>query len=198
MMTTSNLLSYAGCLHRFVINEHGYIQIDLFEYDQSMERFERIHEKSFIPSMTMKFTDCFIVGSTLIEKGFGVLLQLHTSNSSILMFLQLQSRSPRSCQIIYTLSHSTFLSGSLKCLAINSSSTLFIDQDKLSKEFYLIDNTLEQSQRKIQSISCLLSTYIYCYLKGNSYWLLGSEINENTKRKFIQVNRNHLRSEFNQ
>lgn len=186
-----NLLSYAGCIHRFLINDHGYVQIDIFAYDPSMESFSNCLEKSLIPSMTMKFTECFIGCSSLIEKGLGVLLQLHTLNRSILMFLQLQSR-PWSCQIIYTLSHSTFTGSSMKFLASNSLLTLFIDQEKRSKEFYLIENTLEQCQRKIQSISCSLLTYMYCHLKGNAYWLMGSEIDANTKRNRIQVNRNRL------
>ena len=186
------MITYASAIHRFTINDHGYVQIDIFGYNPSMERFENILEKPLIPSMTMKFVQCFIGASVLIEKGLGVLLQLRTLNSSILMFLQLQSR-PWSCQIIYTLANSTFQYGSMRFLAINSMMSIFINEDQTSNGFLIIENTPEKCQRNIQTISCSLLTYIYCYLKGNSYWLMGTEIDMNNQRKFIQVNKN-LRS----
>lgn len=183
-----NLLTYASALHRFTLNDHGYVQIEIFGYNPSMERFENVLEKALIPSMTMKFLRCFIAASTLIEKGLGVLLQLHTMNSSILMFLLLQSR-PWSCQIVYTLAHSTFQDGSMKFLAMNSIMTIFIHEDQISNGIFIIENSPEKSQRNIQTIPCSLLTYIYCYLKGNSYWIMGTEIDTNNQRKFIQVNR---------
>jgi hypothetical protein len=181
-----NILTYAGCIHQFDINENGYLQIDIFGYDHHIERFVRIIDKPLIPSMTMKSNQCKIVGSCLVDKGLGVLLHLIGLNSSILMFIQIQSRTWL-CQIIYTLSISKLNYGSMKFLSINSAISLFINEDEQSNGFYIIDNTQQKSQRNIQSISCSLLTYIYCYLKENYYWLMGNDIDLNTKRKMIKV-----------
>jgi hypothetical protein len=184
-----NILAYAGCIQQFQINENGYVQIDIFGYDSNMERFVNIIEKPLIPSMTMKSNQCKIVGSCLIDKGLCVLLHLITSNSSILMFLQLQSR-PWLCQILYTLSFPLSTYGSVRFLSINSLLSVFVSEDKNSNGFYIINNNQEKYQRNIQFIPCLLLTYIYCYLKENYYWLMGSEMDWNTERKLIKVNRN--------
>lgn len=184
-----NLLTYAGCLHRFDINHNGYLQIDIFGYDNQTEKFVKIIDKPLIPSITIKSNQCFILGSNLIDKGLGVLLHLITSNSSILMFLQLQSR-PWLCQIIYTLTFPLLTYGSMKFLSINSFISIFINEDKYLNGFYLINNNKKQQQQQqdIQFISCSLLTYIYCYLKENYYWLLGYEIDLNTQKKLIKVN----------
>jgi len=182
-----NILTYAGCIHRFDINENGYLQIDIFGYDHHTERFLNIIDKPLIPSMTIKSNQCKIVGSCLIDKGLCVLLHLITLNSSILMFIQIQSR-PWLCQIVYTLSIPMLTYGSMKFLSINSFMSIFINEDKQSNGFYIIDNNKQKYQRNIQLISCSLLTYIYCYLKDNYYWLMGSELDFKTQRKSIKVN----------
>ncbi|CAF0792750.1 unnamed protein product [Rotaria sordida] len=181
-----NCLAYAGCIHQFQINENGYIQIDIFEYDNNMERFINVIEKPLIPSMTMKFNKCTIVGSCLIDKGLCVLLHLITLNNSILMFLQLQSR-PWSCHILYTLQIPSSIHASMKFLSINSFLSIFINEEKNQNGFYIIDNNKENFRRNIEFIQCSLLTYIYCYLYDNFYWLMGTEIDLNTKQKLIKV-----------
>jgi hypothetical protein len=138
-----NMLAYAGCIHRFQINENGYVQIDIFGYDNNTERFLNIIEKPLIPSMTMKSKKCTIVGSCLIDKGLCVLLHLITSNNSILMFIQLQSR-PWLCNILYTLSIPSLIYGSVKFLSINSLLSIFINEEKNCNGFYIIDNNNKQ------------------------------------------------------
>jgi len=182
-----NILAYAGCIHQFKINENGYVQIDIFGYDNNTEKFVNIIEKPLIPSMTIKSNKFTIVGSCLIDKGLCVLLHLITSNSSILMFIQLQSR-PWLCHILYTLSIPLLNYGSMKFLSINSFMSIFINEEKSSNGFYIIDNNKQISQRNIQFIQCSLLTYIYSYLKENYYWLMGNEIDLNTKQKLIKVN----------
>jgi len=181
-----NILAYAGCIHQFKINENGYLQIDIFGYDNNTEKFVNIIEKPLIPSMTIKSNKCTIVGSCLIDKGLCILLHLITSNSSILMYLQLQSR-PWLCHILYTLSIPSFTYGSVKILSINSLLTIFINEEKYSNGFYIIDNNKQKYQRNIEFIQCSLLTYIYCYLKENYYWLMGNDIDLNTKQKSIKV-----------
>ncbi|CAF2724379.1 unnamed protein product [Rotaria sp. Silwood2] len=151
-----------------------------------MERFLNVIEKSLIPSMTMKFKKFTIVGSCLIDKGLLVLLHLISLNSSILMFLQLQSR-PWSCHILYTLSIPSSIHNSIKFLSINSLLSIFIDEEKNQNGFYIIDNNKENFRRNIEFIPCSLSTYIYCYLHDNYYWLMGTEIDLNMQRKLIKV-----------
>ncbi|CAF2514154.1 unnamed protein product [Rotaria sp. Silwood2] len=151
-----------------------------------MERFLNVIEKSLIPSMTMKFNKFTIVGSCLIDKGLLVLLHLISLNSSILMFLQLQSR-PWSCHILYTLSIPSSIHNSIKFLSINSLLSIFIDEEKNQNGFYIIDNNKENFRRNIEFIPCSLSTYIYCYLHDNYYWLMGTEIDLNMQRKLIKV-----------
>jgi hypothetical protein len=52
----------------------------------------------------------------------------------------------------------------------------------------MINNNEQKCQRNIEFIQCSLLTYIYCYLKDNYYWLMGTEIDMNTERKLIKVN----------
>ncbi|CAF3337489.1 unnamed protein product [Rotaria sp. Silwood1] len=181
-----NCLAYASCIHQFQINENGYIQIDIFGYDNNMERFINVIEKPLIPSMTMKFNKCTIAGSCLIDKGLLVLLHLITLNSSILMFLQFQSR-PWSCHILYTLSIPSSIHDSMKFLSINSLLSIFINEAKNQNGFYIIDNNKENFRRNIEFVQCSLLTYIYCYLHDNYYWLMGTEIDMNMQRKLIKV-----------
>jgi hypothetical protein len=182
-----NILTYASCIHRFDINENGYVQIDIFGYDHNTERFVNIIDKPLIPSMTMKSNQCHIVGSYLSDKGLYVLLHLIGLNSSILMFIQIQSR-PWLCHIIYTLSIPKLTYGSMRFLSINSLISIFINEDKQTNGFYIIDNNQQKYSKNIQFISCSLLTYIYCYLKENYYWLMGNEIDLNIQRKIIKVN----------
>jgi hypothetical protein len=121
----------------------------------------------------------------LIDKGLIVLLHLITSNSSILMLLQLQSR-PWLCHIVYTLSIPSTINGSLRFLAINSLLCIFMNEEKNRDGFYIIDNK-QKGQKNIEFIRCSLLTYIYCYLKDDYYWLMGSEMDLNTERKSIKV-----------
>lgn len=184
-----NILAYAGSIHQFEINQNGYLQIDIFGYDNQIEKFVKIIDKPLIPSITIKSNQCIIVASCLIDKGLGVLLHLISTNSSILMFLQFQSR-PWLCHILYTLSIPLLTYGSMKFLSINSLITIFINEDKYLNGFYIIQNNNHQdkSQRNIQFIQCSLLTYIYSYLKDNYYWVMGTEIDLNTQRKLIKVN----------
>jgi hypothetical protein len=76
----------------------------------------------------------------------------------------------------------------MKFLSINSFMSIFINEEKSSNGFYIIDNNKQISQRNIQFIQCSLLTYIYSYLKENYYWLMGNEIDLNTKQKLIKVN----------
>lgn len=179
-----NILAYAGCILQFQINDNGYLQINIFNYDPTTEKFTNNIEKPLIPSITMKSSKCTIVGSCLIDKGLLVLLQLVISNSSALVCLQFQSR-PWICQIVYTLS----LHGSAKFLATNSYMSIFIDDEKCPNGFYLIDNQKNKGQKKIEFISCALLTYLCCYLQNHYYWLMGHEIDSNTNEKTMKVNR---------
>ncbi|CAF3453563.1 unnamed protein product [Rotaria socialis] len=181
-----NFLAYGGCIHRFQINENGYVQIDIIGYDSNVERFINVIEKPLIPSMTMKFNKCTIVGSCLIDKGLLVLLHLITFNSSVLMFLLLQSR-PWLCHIVYTLSMPSSIHDSMRFLSINSLLSIFINEGTNQNGFYIIDNTRENFGRNIEFIQCSLLTYIYCHLQENYYWLMGTEIDIKTKRTLIQV-----------
>ncbi|CAF4736611.1 unnamed protein product [Rotaria socialis] len=181
-----NFLAYGGCIHRFQINENGYVQIDIIGYDSNVERFINVIEKPLIPSMTMKFNKCTIAGSCLIDKGLLVLLHLITSNSSVLMFLLLQSR-PWLCHIVYTLSMPSSIHDSMRFLSINSLLSIFINEGTNQNGFYIIDNTRENFGRNIEFIQCSLLTYIYCHLQENYYWLMGTEIDIKTKRTLIQV-----------
>jgi hypothetical protein len=181
-----NILAYAGCIQRFEINENGHVQIDIFGYDNNTERFININEKPLIPSTIMKSTKCTIMGSCLIDKGQIVLLHLITLNSSILMFLQLQSR-PWLCHILYTLAIPSTIHGSIRFLSINSLMSIFINEEKYPNGFYMINNNEQKCQRNIEFIQCSLLTYIYCYLKDNYYWLMGSEMDLNTEEKSIKV-----------
>ncbi|CAF1167076.1 unnamed protein product [Adineta ricciae] len=177
-----NILAYAGCILQFQINDAGYLQINIFNYDSASERFTNSTEKPLIPSITMKSSKCTVVGSCLIDKGLLVLLQLVISNSSALVCLQFQSR-PWLCQIVYTLS----LHGSAKFLATNSYMTIFIDDEKCPNGFYLIDNQKCKGQKKIEFITCSLLTYLYCYLQNHYYWLMGYEIDSNTNEKTVKI-----------
>ncbi len=67
--------------------------------------------------------------------------------------------------------------------------SIFINEEKSLNGFYIIDNNKQKFQRNIEFIQCSLLTYIYCYLKENYYWLLGNEIDLNTKQKSIKVNK---------
>jgi len=183
-----NLLSYAGCLLQFEINENGFIKLNIYEYDSNLEQFVNINDRPMILTMTTQSNQCRIVGSCFIEKGLGVLLHLITTNNSILMFVQLQSR-PWSCQILYTLAIPSFDYGSMKFLAMNSFISLFQNVEQQSNGFYAIIDNEMKGQKKIEFIQCSLLTYIYCYLKDNYYWLLGIDFNSNTNRKSIEVNR---------
>lgn len=178
-----NILAYAGSILQFEINQNDYLQINIFGYDNNTERFLNIIDKPLIPSMTMKFNKCTIVGSDLNDKHLFVLLHLITSNSSILMFLQFQSR-PWLCNIVYTLS----IHGSIRFLSINSLMSLFINEEKSLNGFYIIDNNKQIYQRNIEFIQCSLLNYIYCYLKDNYYWVMGNQMDLNTQQKLIKVN----------
>jgi hypothetical protein len=123
----------------------------------------------------------------LIDKGLLVLLHLITSNSSILMSIQLQSR-PWLCNIQYTLSLPTSIQGSIRFLSINSLLSLFINEEQNRNGFYMINNNKEIYQRNIEFIQCSLLTYLYCYLKDNYFWLMGNEVDSNTQQKSIKVN----------
>ncbi|CAF1558443.1 unnamed protein product [Adineta steineri] len=181
-----NILAYAGCIHQFQINANGHVQIDIYGYDSNTERFINAIEKPLIPSTITKSNKCIIVGSHIIDKGLLVLLHLITSNSSILMFLQLQPR-PWLCHILYTLSIPLTIHGSIRFLSINGYMSIFINEDKTSNGFYIINNNEQKCQRNIEFIQCSLLTYIYCYLKDNYYWLMGSEIDSDTGEQLIKV-----------
>lgn len=181
-----NVLSYAGCILQFEINENGYIKLNIYEYDTNLEQFVNNIDRPIVLTMTTKSNRCRIVGSCSIEKGLGVLLHLITSNNSILMFIQVQSR-PWSCQILYTLAIPSFDYGSMKFLAINSFVSLFRNDEQQSNGFYAIIGNEIKGQKKIEFIQCSLLTYIYCYLKDNYYWLMGTDFDSNTDRKSIQV-----------
>lgn len=182
---TSDLLAYAGCLQRFTINAKGYVQIEIFSYDSSIERFMNVSEKPLIPSTTLTSKTCTIVSSHVMDKGLLVLLHLITSTNSILMFLQLQSR-PWSCQILHTLAMPSTIEGSLRFLATNRTLTLFLTDESNRKGFYRIHNR-EGLQRTIELIPCSLLTYLYCYLKEHYYWLMGQEMETESERKSIKV-----------
>lgn len=182
-----NILAYIGCIHRFEINDNGFIQIDIFGYDSNMERFINVIETPLIPCMTMKFNKCAIIGSCLIDKGLLVLLHLFTSNSSILMLLHLQSR-PWLCNIIYTLSIPSSIQNSMRFLSTNSLFSIFINEERNRNGFYMIDNTKESVRRNIEFIQCSLLTYIYCHSQDTYYWLMGVDIDAHSKRKMIKVN----------
>ncbi|CAF1241902.1 unnamed protein product [Adineta ricciae] len=177
-----NILAYAGCILQFQINDTGYLQINIFNYDSATEKFTNSTEKPLIPSISMKSSKCTVVGSCLIDKGLLVLLQLVISNSLALVCLQFQSR-PWICQIVYTLS----LHGSAKFLATNSYMSIFIDDEKCPNGFYLIDNQKGKGQKKIEFITCSLLTYLYCYLQNHYYWLMGHEIDSNTNDKTVKI-----------
>ena len=181
-----NLLAYAGCVHRVDLNEHGYVQIDIFAYDSNVERFVKVTDRPLTPSTTMKFNRSTVVGSCVMEKGLLVLLHLIASNSSILMCLQLQAR-PWLCHILYTLSIPASIHGSLRFLATNAFMSLFINEDTNRTGFYLIDNRQQKCQRRIETIPCSLANYLYCHVKDAYYWLMGTDIDSTAQRKSIKV-----------
>lgn len=181
----SDRLAYAGCLHRFAINEKGYLQISIFTYQSSTERFINAIEKPLIPSTVMVSKQCTVMCSSVTDKGLLVLLRLITSNSSILMLIRLQAR-PWSCQILHTLAIPSTIHGSLRALASNPFLSLLVTDQPNPLGFYRIDNR-EVSQRTLELIRCSLSTYLYCCLKDSYYWLMGNEMDANTGRTAIQV-----------
>ena len=181
-----NFLAYAGCIHRLQINENGYVQIDIFGYDSTIERFVNVIEKPLIPSMTMKSNKCTVAGSCWNDRSLFILLHLTTSNNSILMFLELPSR-PWSCHIVYTLSVPSYISHSIRFLSTNLLISIFTDEGTSQNGFYLIDNDKQKCQRTIKLIQCSLLTYIYCYLHDNYYWVMGTDLDLNKERKSIKV-----------
>jgi hypothetical protein len=181
----SHRLAYAGCLHRFDINEKGYLQIDIFTYENSTERFVNAIEKPLIPSTVMINKQCIVLSSSVTDKGLLVLLRLITSNSSILMLLRLQAR-PWSCHILHTLAIPSAVQGLLRALSINPFLSLLVTDQPNPMGFYRIDNR-EISQRTMELIRCSLSSYLYSYLQDSYYWLMGNEMDANTARTSIRV-----------
>jgi hypothetical protein len=180
-------LAYAGCLHRFDINEKGYVHIDIYTYDCATERFINAIERPLILSMAMTSTHCTIVGSCPMDKGLLVILHLMTSNSSILMFVQLQSR-PWSCRVLHTQAMpSSPMDCSWRCLAVNSQLCLCISDQSNPTGFYRIDHR-ESTDRRIERIDCSLLSYVYCYLNESYYWLMGNEMDKTNEQQSIKVN----------
>ena len=181
----SHRLAYAGCLHRLDINEKGYLQIDIFTYQSRTERFVNAIEKPLIPSTVMSAKQCTVMSSAMMDKGLLVLVRLITSNSSILMLLRLQPR-PWSCHILHTLAIPSTIHASLRSLATNAHLSLLVTDEPNRMGFYRMDNR-EVSQRTLEFIPCAFLTYLACYLRESSYWLMGSEMDTNLGRTVIKV-----------
>ena len=181
----TNLFVYAGSLHRFVLHPKGYIEIESFSYDCSIERFSNVNEKSLIISTNFITTKFDLLETFRMSKCLIFILNLFTTDDSRILFVQFETK-PWRTKILQTFAVPSTIDGRMKFLSTNESTSLFITDRSIGKGFYRIDYR-QTTTKNIEFIQCPLISYLFCYLKDEFFWLIGNEIETNSKRKSIQV-----------